>query len=207
MAEKNYCGKTEAEVRTAYFTGKLKKFLNEIQNLGKYTDGQIQALGAYLAKLKEEDDSVVERISEYSGIDLCKSKEIKPPAIDELVDGGDDSEWRDKADATQAFLDKTLLEMRQGISSGKRFERGFWLKTATVINTVQDVLDKDRVYCDQKYRAKITGLIDDFETSRAEAEERAKLTPEYAKYKNAVLQKDRLDELVNICKKHDSKEQ
>lgn len=201
--EKIYCGKSIAEIRKFYFKGQLKKLINEIQASGEYLDKEIKELGIYLEELKQKDKKFIKKLQETFSVE---TDEIKPPCVDDLMEGTDDSAWRERAEEAQKFLETTLYDMRQGIKEGRSFKRGFWLDLATVINSVQEVLDKDRIYHDQMYRAKMTGFIDEFAMSRAESEERAKLTKEYTNYKNSVLQRERLDELVNICKKQDSKE-
>jgi len=92
--------------------------------------------------------------------------------------------------------------MRDTAKKGVSIRREVWLNAALEITTLLQMIDQDRVYKDQIYREKMTTIIDGYSVSRAEAEERAKLTKEYRDYKNATLFRDNLENFIMLCKKY-----
>jgi len=60
------CGKTEGVIRKAYFEKRLPQLLDEIQAEYQFDEGEIEKLGFYLEKLKDENKSFVEKITEVA---------------------------------------------------------------------------------------------------------------------------------------------
>lgn len=197
------CGASPEKIRKAYFGGKLSELFAEIMATGNVKEADVHELGAALERLKSEEGDFASQLREvYTG--PIPGQEPKPPSVDELTEGVSDEEWREKADKAIAFVEATMAQVRDGIANKRKFEPSFWLDSATLINSYQGILDRDRVFRDQLYRARMTEIIDTYGVSRKEAEERARLTKEYADYKNAVLLRERCDEFINLCKKKDA---
>jgi len=200
---KQICGKDVAYIRKQYFQKKLPELLQEIQENQEITGEETIELMKFLEELKTQNQNVLVKVSE--SFSEVIENEIKPPSVDVLIAGNDNKQWEEKA--KQAILSvKNLMDTtHKWIKEKAKFPETYWLDCATLINTIMEVLDQDRVYKDQMYRARLTRIMDDCGTSRAEAEERAKLTQEYSEYKNSVLMRERLDEFINICKKRDAR--
>lgn len=201
IEEKIYCGQTEGVIRKAYFENNLTVLLNQIQASGKYGADEIEQLGLYLESLRNENSSMVDNLLKVFGGKLVDSG--KPPTVEELRDGADDSKWREKADQAIVYIEDTLNTIRDGIAKGGKFAPGYWSNTAMTFLSMQDLLDKDLVYKRQLYKARLTNIIDEFGTSRKEAEERAELTKEYFDYKSLDKLANRLEEFYTFARRRD----
>ncbi len=200
---KDICGMTEARVREAYFDGKLPVLFASIMSGARPSDADIKKLGATLESFRQEEVAFAEKLREdYKG--AIPGAEPKPPSVGELYAGTSDKEWRENADKAMAYIDNILDEIRHRVAKKEKFEAHFWLDKAAIVLSYKGLLDRDRVYKDQLYRARMTEIIDTYSISRKEAEERARITPEYAEYKNATLLDERIIEFVNLCKKKDA---
>lgn len=199
------CGATAAEIRKAFFTGKVGDFLARIQAEGEWGEKDVKLLGMEFERLKNDETELVKTIrSTYTG-ELPIDTDAKPPSVEELTAGAaTDAEWRAKADAAIAYIDGKMDEVRHMVAKKEKIPPSFWLDTASIINSYQSVLDRDLIYKEQRYRALITQFIDKAQCSRAEAEERARLTPEYAAFKNMERQRERIGEFIMLAKKHDA---
>ena len=199
-AEETIAGITKKEIRKHYFEQKVKKLMNTIMADRAIEESEMQELEAYLAELKAEDQVTTARAEEAIGLDADR----KPPSVAELREGVSDAEWRDNADKAIKYVQNVLDVTRNDIAKKKTIPGKYWLDTAVVFMSFLNLIDQDRVFKDQLYRAKISEIIDDFGTSRKEAEDRARITTEYADYKNAVLLRERIDEFINLAKKKDA---
>lgn len=207
--EKLICGKTHEQIRKAYFGKKLGKFLDDAQSKKEITKDDMSVLTLFLEGLRQQEidnaDELIEKFGEDAfGGDIITST-VKPPTVEDLAGGLSDEEWRGKADAVTKSVKHLLSETYRRMKDREQISPSYWLDAAITINTNQEVLDKDRVYKDQLYRKRMTEFIDNFDCSRAEAQERAKLTTEYRDYKEAYLLEERLAEFINLCKKKDSR--
>ena len=202
MTKETICGMTESEIRKDYFAGKLKDLICKIQAKQKYDEKDIGEFGLFLEYLRtEEIDFTMELGKTYKG---KIADDNKPPTVEELNEGISDKGWREKADQATEYIDKSLTGLRHLIAEKKNLPGTFWLDKATTFLTYLEVIDKDRIFKDQLYRARMTNIIDKYGVSRKEAEERAKLTKEYSDYKNSILLRERIDEFINLCKKKDA---
>lgn len=200
--EKLICGKTEKEIRKAFFKNKIGELIADIQAEKNVAKKDVQELNEYLLRLKDNNDTLVdEAVKLFGGKIVGVETENKPPTVAELKAGVSDQEWREKADIAIEYVSKTMTSIRRMVATKKNIRQDFWLDTATVILSYEELIDKDRVFKDQIYRAKMTEIIDEFQISRKEAEERARITKEYSDYKNAILLRDRIDEFINLAKK------
>lgn len=110
--------------------------------------------------------------------------------------------WLEKMEVSSRQAKAIMKDLRQRIKSGERIKRDEWLNASLEIACLLPELDHERVYRDQLYRKRLTNIIDTYNMSRAEAEERAKLTQEYRDYKICVLLRENLEEFVMIAKKY-----
>lgn len=201
IEEKIYCGQTEGVIRKAYFENNLTVLLNQIQASGKYDVDEIEQLGLYLESLRNENSTMVDNLLKVFGGKLIDSG--TPPTVDELSAGADDSKWRAKADQAIVYIEDTLNTIRDGIAKGRKFAPGYWSDTAMTFLSMQDLLDKDLVYKRQRFKARLTRIIDENGTSRKEAEERAELTKEYFDYKSLDKLSNRLEEFYTFARRRD----
>ena len=99
------------------------------------------------------------------------------------------SEWKEKQEEAINWIDGVA----DLIKNNKKID---WGDLSIKLILMQTTLDKIRVYADQQYHARIIDIIDNHGTSRKEAEDRSRLTPQYRDYKNAVLLRDRIEQLI-----------
>lgn len=206
--EKTICGKTEKEIRNAYFTKRVSELLADIQKDGKISTMDLEELLKFLADLRKEEKELIADITKEVGFEnLGLSDELKPPSIDDLTKKLSAEEqvkfdnWRIEVDLAKQTVSKIIKEATEKAFNGKAVEREKWLDWGLTIANLSRHLDADRVYKDQLYRKRMIDIIDTYGVSRKEAEERSKITQEYSDYKNAVLFKDNLEEIIRICKK------
>lgn len=195
------CGKTEGVIRKAYFEKKLPILLDEIQAEGKSDNGEIEKLGFYLETLQEEGMKFVKKVQETFGGKIIDN--ALPPSVEELSDGMNDKPWREKADKAINYIETTLDDIRDNIADNKKFSSGYWGDTAMIFISMQSVLEKDLIFKRQLYKARLTKIIDDFNVSRKEAEERAELTKEYFNYKSLDKLSKRLEEFYTFARRRD----
>ena len=203
--EKLICGVSESYIRKKFFNKELAKLLAEIQGSQKITDSDLMELTDFLTTLKSDDKSVAEKIMAiFPESKIIEGDEIKPPTVDELMSGANDSEWREKADMAIKFISTTLDNLRMDIAEKKKIPDNYWLDTAIIFISFQDILERDRIYKTQQYYARLTNIIDESGCSRLEAENRSKLTKEYADQKYISLLLERMDKFDMILKKRDA---
>ena len=202
--EKMICGFSESYIRKKFFDREIGKLLTEIQGQKKVKEKEVQELIEFMTELKNEDKSVIDKVMEaFPGSRLIDDSEITPPSVDELMQGVSDKDWREKADAAIAYIKEKLDNLRQDIAGKKAIPETYWLDTAIIFLSYQDILERDRVWKTQQYFAQITRFIDEAGVSRLEAENRSKLTKEYSEYKYISLLLERMDKFDMLCKKKD----
>lgn len=195
------CGKSESEIRKAYFKKTLPELLNDIQAEGDYSQDEIMELGNYLQVLKDSEGEAIENICKVFDGEIIEDK--RPPSVDELSQGMSDKEWREKADQAIAYIQGTLDAVRKKVARKEKFDRNFWSDTALTFISYQEIIEKDLIYKEQLYRARLTRIIDDNGVSRREAEERARLTQEYFDYKAMDNLAKRLEEFYTFARRKD----
>lgn len=198
------CGKTIQQIRKAYFSRKLPELLNEIQTK-ENSEEEIQKLEEYLDLLKTEQLEKYKKFSRFIGSD-----EILPPSADELIEKVNQEKidlWLKQVEEDVLTVRTIMTKMKQKVKEGKDIKFTEWLNSALEIVTFMYSFDKERVYRDQMYRKRLTEILDTYQISRAEAEERAKLTKEYRDYKTSTLFRENLEEYIMLAKKYYSPNQ
>ena len=189
MSENLICFSEKAKIKKAFFGGKLKEFINKIQAENDVKEKDIEELGEYLKTLKNDDEKFVDKLQKTFGGKIVEEKNL--PSVEEL--GGElkeiSSEWKEKQEKALLWIDN----ISEIVKTGTKID---WGDLSIKLILMQTTLDKIRVYADQQYHARIIDIIDNHGTSRKEAEDRSRLTPQYRDYKNAVLLRDRIEQLI-----------
>jgi len=202
--EREICGVKISKIRKSYFEKQLEDLINGIQASGSVTEEEVGELGLYLESLRTENMSVVERVlSVFGGSIISGGENGNPPSVEELRAGLNDDEWREKADKAYNYIEETLTTIRTTISDKKAFNSSFWSDQSVVFLSMQGVIDKDLIYKEQQYRARLTEIIDKHGMSRAQAEERAKLTAEYFKWQDVTKLAKRIEEFYTFARRKD----
>lgn len=188
------------KLRTAYFKGKLNKALDEIVADNALSEEDVREIDQYLSTLQEEkkkNDVIAKR---YDG-------SIDPPETESLLRLSDEdraalNKWLENTKETITEIKNIMNGVRTSIKKGNKPKRDEWLDYGLSVITLMFSLDQYEIVYNQLYRAELTRLIDDFGISRAEAQERAKLTPEYREYKKAQRLREAVLEFEMMCKKY-----
>jgi len=199
MEDKLICGLDEAAIRKAYFGGKLNQLLNEVQSSGKADMEELAKLEILLESYQRQNELVRSKFAKKFAPEM--GDDIKPPSVDELV--GEDitlENWiKDKENVLNDVRAK-MKAMRTRLSSGDfdikelqdlAFELSFW----------RNWIVQDAVYKRQLWKQKLTRLIDDYEITRREAEDRSELTKEYRDYKLAEEFQKTIEDLIISARK------
>lgn len=201
------CGEDIETIRKAYFNNELQKLLDKIQANPNFSEEEVVELSEYLQELKDERERVSAVIKDKIGeLDLNLETKISPPTVDELASGITDEEWREKADSARQFISNKLDEIRQGFKNKTRFETGFWSEISVIFISMSEILEKDLVYKEQLLKSRLTYIIDKYQVSRKEAEERATLTKEFFEYKTLQKMLERLEEFYTFARRYDDKQ-
>lgn len=198
------CGFELDKFREAYFEGKLKKFLNTVMAKEDVTEKDAEKIGAYLSTLEEKEKTIIDKIQDVFGGHIIEIKEEKLPSVEELQGEIKDmsEEWREKHAKAESWLN-SQYQIIQKIQNGAPPPKNFWGDLSMNIIIMQSTLDNIRVYFDQQFHARIIKMVDEVGCSRKEAEDRAKLTPQYRDYKTSLLLKDRLENLIVNTRKNE----
>jgi len=194
-----YFNKTKEEIRVFYFKGKLNKFLDEISAENNSDPSELIELAKFLDTLKEEKMRNKILSEKYDG-------SLEPPKVGELLRMTEPQKeelkkWLKTTEGTIHTIKEIMNEMRLAIQNRNRPKRDEMLDTAMSVICLMFSLDQYEIVNEQLYRAELTKLMDNFSMSRAEAEGRAKLTPEYREYKKARRLKEQVLEFEMMAKK------
>ena len=198
------CGKTKEQIRKVFFKSELNKMLDEISACQKIEVEDTQKLEAYLNELLKEKKSNNEFVQYFEN-----ENELKPPSVDELSNKLTDEqqqkldEWVRNIEQMELYCKNLMKETRNLIKLKQVITKERYADMAQEIICIMPDIDRLRVYRDQLYRKRLTKIMDEslIKMSRAESEERAKITEEYKNYKLAILLKENLEEFIMICKK------
>lgn len=205
------CGRTHQEIRQAYFKHNLPKLLNEIQADQNWPKEEIESLGLYLESLRLEETKTIEDVAVFFKGKVLE-EEPKPPTVTELVgiaspdDQAKLEAWQASVNTAKAQITKIRTLANTAVIQKKPISKDEWLDWALQIETLKRWLMEEAVWKEQLYRRELTRIKDSYGISRAEAEERAKITEQYRDYRNAQNEVDSLTEIVLLCKKRGSQD-
>ena len=133
------CGKTEKEIRKAFFKNKLGEFMAEIQIDKSLDPKELNKLNNYLLVIQDENKDIVdEAIKLFGGKVVGVETENKPPTVEELRSGESDKEWREKADKATGYVQYVLDKIREKRIAGQKIEEKYWLDESLTILSYED---------------------------------------------------------------------
>jgi hypothetical protein len=191
------------DVRKAYFSGNLNKFLAKLQE-EEVNPEDLEKIDKYLTEFKEEELAILNDFKEY----LPKNNENKAPTVDELFQQltpekeAKMEEWLKNMDEMMENCIKLVREQRARISEGKSIDSKKFLDLGLFLITNKLWLDDVLVYRELLYKKKIIKIIDEYHISRREAQDRAEITREYFEYKSTKKKLDNLEEISIYAKKY-----
>lgn len=203
--QKLILGKTEKEIRSAYFKKKIPQLLTEISADGTPDNEGLVELAKFLESLKAEEGTTIGIINiNAPNVTVFKDeKEVQVPTFD--VDTPEERAEREKffveADKANTIARRLMFGVHQMGQNRSNITREQWLDYGLELASILHLIDAYRVFKDQAYRLELTRLISEMRCSRKEAEEWAKGTNAYAEYKRAILFKAQIEEFIMLCKK------
>lgn len=201
MTNTKICGVEIAAIRKAYFSHQIPQLLDDIQQKEELTQENIAELDAFLATLEAERKAALDAMKQRIVLDPNK---LALPSVDELMAGDRDEErHKERLKLIATAREKVihiLNEHGQAAQSGASNPNKM-KEDLLVVEQLRSLLDQDRVLKDQAYRARMIQILDGYGCSRKEAEERAKITPEYREYKLAILFAENIESWVMSAKK------
>lgn len=187
------------KLRSAYFKGKLNAYLDELSADNNISQSDLATITGLL-----ESFSTEKKKNELITAKAYSQKE--PPSTDELL-----NITAEKKEKTEKWITTAREEMKQvgaiikaiheRLKNNQNIKKDEWLNYGFEILSLLSLIDNFTIVTEQLYRKRLTDLIDEYGISRAEAEERAKLTEVYQDYKKAKLLRENALEAEMLCKK------
>jgi len=215
--EHEICGQPLSKIREAYHQKKLQPMLEKMLASGLVTDETTAELTEFLQSEQEIGEGLVNNLIAVFGGKIINEADA-PPSAEELMAG---IEWtqdeEEKAMSVVNYIETELNNLRHNIHNQDKNKKpippSYWLDTSTKFLSYELLLSRYYVYKSQLFNAEITKIIDKKGCSRLEAENRAKLTKEYADYKmvQRIIGEQNLTGIIerfeNLSKKYDAKPQ
>jgi len=195
--KKLICGVKEEVIKKAFFSGKLKQLMNELQANGNINSvDDAQELKKYLEVLKLQDGFITAEIKNGFAEELGDD-EIKPPSVDELTKNDTNVEqWLKDKETALGMIRAKMKIVRDKLGKSTKFDIKELQELAFELSFWTMWISQDRIYKRQLWKRKLTQLIDEYGISRKEAEDRSELTKEYRDYVLADAFKDNVDNLI-----------
>lgn len=209
IVEHTICGQPLSKIREAYHLKKLPSLLEKMLATGLITDETTAELTAFLQDEQGIGEGIVNDLIAVFGGKII-NREDTPPTVIELMAGIVwTQEEEESAMSVVNYIETELNNLRQNIANKKPIPPTYWLDTSIKFLSYELLLSRYYVYKNQLYHARITNIIDEVQCSRLEAENRAKLTKEYADFKmlQRIIGEQNLTGIIerfeNLCKKVD----
>ncbi len=199
MQKNKICGLTEEQIRKYFFAKKIEEMIATILKESKPEESELERLMKFLEQLEIEQKELSNKLSNV--ISAGKPKEINLAELVKKRDPDEFKKWQEDVKKAHAYVNQVMKIVAENTFSKIPIPQTTYIDYGMQIAGLMKLLDEDRVYKDQAYRTRLTEIKDQHGYTRAEAEEYAKLTPEYTEYKLAVLMKSNLEEFINLCKK------
>lgn len=190
----------KVEIRKAYFSGKLNKYLDAISADHEISPEEVTTITDYLGELEIEK-------TKNQGITKFFDGSIEPPSADQLFNPSDEERQRlkefvGKCEKTMKVIRDIIDETRKAIINKNVIKRNEWLDKGLSVVALMYTVDQYEIVHEQLYRYELTKIIDTYHVSRIEADERARLTAEYRHYKEAVRLKEQIIEFELLAKRY-----
>lgn len=202
--EKLIAGKSEADIRKAYFKGKIPQLLTEISENEEPAEEELVKLANFLASLQEQEKKHLATIRKTAPDLVIGNEGLKIPTIESSRTPEEKKKVEKFLAAAEDAVDtarRIMFRVYQNISNKVEVAGETYLDAGLEIAGILHLIDGHRVFKDQLYRQELTRIIRDAGCSRKEAEEWAKTSDQYAEYKRAVLFKEQIEEFIMLCKK------
>jgi len=193
------------EARKAYFKRKLPNFLSKIQEAGSISTELLTKIESWLGEFRKEDDDLIKKIEKYlpeGGIEASvpKMNDLFKPLSEE--EKKKMNKWLGDVDEDMKECVKLAREQKDRISKGQHIDSKKLLDLGLFFITNEFSFNQVFAYRERLYKAKITEIIDNYNISRREAQDRAEITKEYFEYNLMKKNMETLKELEMYAKKY-----
>ncbi len=196
------CGFTLAEIKKAFYKGKLSQLIADMQASGGLNSVvEAKALKVYLGTLKEQGEEIIEEMKDGFAQEMGYEISMNPPSVDELV--GEDKtleKWITDKEEVLRDVRAKMKAMRTKLG-GKDFDIKELQDLAFELAFWRNWIVQDTIYKRQLWKRRLTCLIDDYAISRREAEDRAELTKEFRDFKLAEEFQKTIEDLIVSARK------
>jgi hypothetical protein len=194
------------DARKAYFGKKLPEFLNKIQALGG-SEEVFKKLEGWLDEFKKSDEEVIERFNKFSAD--VNDEERLPTARELFSPLNEDDKikmenWIRLVDDIMKDCIDLAKEQRDCLSSGYSIDSSKLLDLGLRFLVNEFIFNNLLSYRERVYKAKIIEIIDDYNVSRREAQDRAEITKEYFDYNVMKMNLATLNEIIVYAKKYNT---
>lgn len=198
------------DVRKYFFEKKVNDLVDKIQGKGVPDDESIKNLESYLIYLSLEREWLTplgDTVKPYTEL------EDEMPSIGTLNDRmssvfGTEQDYKkflenkEKVNVFVSGIKKMMKNCRLSAKKNQSIPKNIWSNYAQEIFGILHHIQDMKIKMEMVYREEITWIIDNYNCSRKEAEERAKCTEKYFQYKRMSKFVDQIEEFLLVCKKH-----
>ena len=199
------CGVKPEKIRKAYFGHKMTELINSIQGDGDISAEDLEDLENFLKSLRASEKDLTARLIEtFGGKLLGIDEDGKVPTTEQLYNKmteDDRRTWEENVSKAKTQISVVRSRMANYADQHTSIKADDWADAAIVIESLKRWLAQEYIYKEQKFKKRICDIIDEFDCSRAEAQNRAEVTKEYSDYKNALKEYESVTELVLLYKK------
>lgn len=191
--------------RKAYFDKKMPQFLNRVQSLEGITMERMDLLMEWLEEFKKEEQKNIEKLKKF--IPDVETEETAPKVQDlfkPLTDEEKDKmkKWLEDVDEDMRECIRLAREQKDRISKGQHIDSKKLLDLGLFFITNEFSFNQVLAFRERLYKAKIAEIIDNYNISRREAQDRAEITKEYFEYNVMKKNMETLNELEMYAKKY-----
>lgn len=188
------CGIAVADIRRAYFDGKIDELCANIMASQSVGAEDIKALGAELEKLKTEELEFRRALKAEVTGPLFKDDEGRPPTLAELMESekpltpeqqAQVDEWRKQRDWSVDTAKQIIRVAAKNALNKVPLNRDRLMDDAHAMDGLRIWLSEDMREKERLYKKRIIEIIDGYEVSRREAQDRAEVTNAYVEFKKA----------------------
>lgn len=193
------------EARKAYFDCKIPLFLNKLQAEKAISEEDLKLIEDYFFEFKKEEVENIKALDKYlpDGSFEATAPKVsdlfRPLSEDEQVKM---SRWLADVDSNMRECIKLAREQKDKISRGHHIDSRKLLDLGLFFITNEFSFNQVLAYRERLYKAKIAEIIDGYNISRREAQDRAEITQEYFEYNVMRKNLETLKELELYAKKY-----
>jgi hypothetical protein len=195
------------EARKAYFDCKIPVFLNKIQAESEISEEVLREIESYFSEFRVEEEKNIKALDKYlpeGAVEATAPKVsdlFRPLTTDEQIKMG---RWLSDVDDNMRECIKLAREQKDRIAKGQHIDSKKLLDLGLFFITNEFSFNQVLAYRERLYKVKIAEIIDNYNISRREAQDRAEITQEYFEFNVMRRNLETLKDLELIAKKYNA---